>query len=616
MILSMIKSLELINFGGYRSLRLDLAPLTVIIGSNAYGKSTLLHSISVLMAGIDVAAQNASEEDSSRILVRGEPLSAIASVFGGWQELFTRKDAFLADHLEVQGIFEGPSWISKGRLTSKAAPAGQPDVGVELELRIPRDLLLPVTRGASAALINHVSTLRLDETYLSDDELKVASRPGSHAVVVRNRLIRLDEAVIERLNRTLRKLAKAEIIARTTLAEAQAGAPLTIHFRRGGSTFEIRSANHALVNALTLLSEVETQLRHPTETGERLLLLDEPELHLNPLAQAAMAEHLAEVSLAAGAQIVSTTHSDHIVRRLWSHADSAIITIERQFTRLRRLYSQKDLLKALGQTHDLAPFAAINFLASRRVLFIEGETDETILQRCALAYLCSSPERLALFENWTRVQINGVSNAPAANLVERLVSSPLLPRLKRNETLVAAVVLDRDYDKEPRHHIESGSQVIRIEHVWSRHSIESLFIDIDVLDSLLLAALGTAAPANMKDRIREAIASADTDENLREGAEDEFAEFLRRTRQFSGKTAQVEARRRVRANPEIWQRGKDRAEFVLRHVRNTLPSSLQNKVRASISKMLDSIPSEKLWQVKVPSEIATLIDELVTRATA
>jgi predicted ATPase len=612
----MIKLLELINFGGYRSLQLDLAPLTVIIGSNAYGKSTLLHAISVLMAGVDVAARAAPTDDSSNILIHGEPLDAIASVSGDWLELFTRTDAFLADYLEVQGIFDGPSYISKGRLTARVESGGQPEVAVELELRISRALPSLAARGASAALINHVSTLRLDETYLSDEELKLASRPGSQAVVVRNRLIRLDEVAIERLNRTLRNLANAEIVARTTFPEGQAGAPLEIHFRRDGSTFEIRSANHALVNALALLSEVETQLGHPTETGERLLLLDEPELHLHPLAQAAMAEHLAEVSRVAGAQIVSTTHSDHIVRRLWSHADSAIITIERQFTRLRRLYSQKDLLKALGQTHDLTPFAAINFLTSRRILFIEGETDETIVQRCAFAYLGSSPEQLARFETWTRVQLDGASNAPAANLVERLVSSPLLPRLKRNEALVVAIVLDRDYDKEPGHRIQSGSQVERIEHIWSRHSIESLFIDIDILDSLLLAALGAHAPTNMRDRIRAAIAAADTDENLREGAEDELADVLRRTRQFIGKAAQVEARQRVRAKPEIWQRGKDRAEFVLRHVRKTLPSSLQNKVRASISKILEFIPTEKLGQVKLPSEIITLLDELVARAMA
>jgi hypothetical protein len=369
------------------------------------------------------------------------------------------------------------------------------------------------------------------------------------------------------------------------------------------------------VSALSLLSEFEAQLAQPTETGERLLLLDEPELHLHPLAQAAMAEYLAGVSHTTGAQIVSATHSHSIVRSLLSHTNSAIITIERQFSRLRRLYSQKDVLKALRNIHDLASFSAINFLASRHVLFIEGETDETILHRCALAYLCASPERLTRFESWTRVPLDGVSNTPAPELIERLVSSPILPPLNRGEVFVVASVLNRDYDREPGHHVRSGPQVERVDHVWSRHSIESLFIDVGVLESLLLAALGAAAPADIRDRIEVAIAAADSDECLREGAEDEMAEFFRRTRQYNGKSAQVEARRRVRANPEIWQRGKDRAAFVLKHVRDTLPLRLQNKVRSSVHGLLESISVEELWRVKVPPEIISLLGELVTRAT-
>lgn len=610
----MIKSLELSNFGGYRSLRLDFAPLTVIIGSNAYGKSTLLHAISVLMAGVDVATRHAPADNPARWLVRGEPLDSIAPSAGGWQELFTRTQDSPAEHLLVQGTFEGPGWLSEARLTVATAPEGEPDVAVAVESNTARTLPPTVSRGASATLITHVSTLNHDEAYVPDGDFQFTSQSGAHAGFIRNRIIRLDEAAIERINRVLRKLAQAESISMTRLADAQTGVPLTVSFRRNGSTFELNSANHALVSALSLFSEVEAHLAQPSESGERLLLLDEPEVHLNPRAQAMLAECLSEISNSAGVQIVSVTHSHPIVRSILSRPNSAVITIERQFTRLRRLYSQKDVLRALGNTHDLAAFSAVNFLVSRHVLFVEGETDETILEQCALAHFGASPERLARFESWTRVPLGGVSNAPAPELIERLVSSPILPRLDRGEVLVVASVLDRDYDREPGHHLRSGPQVERIDHVWSRHSIESLFIDVDVLESLLLAALGVAAPADIRDRVQAAIAAADSDECLREGAEDELAELFRRTRQYTGKAAQVEARKRVRTNPEIWQRGKDRAAFVLQHVRATLPPPLQNKVRGGIHKLLEAVPVGELRRVKVPAEIISLLDELVTRA--
>lgn len=611
----MIKSLELTNFGGYRSLQLEFAPITVLIGSNASGKTTLLRALSILMAGVDVAARLASEDDSGRMVVPGKPLAALASSSGGWKRLFTQARGSSADHLAVQGIYDGAGWISKGRLTATAFSGAQPSVTMEVEARVPGAPRPLSVRGTSAALIDHVSTLRLDETYLSDDDLRLAADPGAQAATVRNRLIRLDEAAIERLNRTLRKLSKVEIVSRTSLADALAGAPLAVHYRSDGSPFEIHEANHAVVSVLTLFSGIEAQLAGSTAASERLLLLDEPELHLHPVAQAAMAEHLVDIARAAGAQIVSVTHSDHIVRRLFSHPDSAIISIERPFARLKRLHSQKDLLKALGETHDLTPFSAINFLKSRRVLFIEGKTDEAILQRCAIAHFGASSDRLARFELWTPVPLDGVSRAPAADLTERIFSSPFLPRLDRGEAFMIACVLDRDYDKEPRHESSSRPQVDRVDHVWSRHSIESLFVEIDVLESLLLVALGAAAPGNVRERVSAAIAAADSDENLREEAEDELAEVLRRTRQYSGKAAQVEARQRVRANPEIWQRGKSRAEFVLRYIRDSMDASLQNKVKSSVCMILESIRPEDLGRVKVPLEVVALLDELVARAT-
>jgi hypothetical protein len=91
-------------------------------------------------------------------------------------------------------------------------------------------------------------------------------------------------------------------------------------------------------------------------------------------------------------------------------------------------------------------------------------------------------------------------------------------------------------------------------------------VEVDVLESILRNTLGNAAPVDFKDRIQAEIAAADVDENLREESEDELAEHFRRVRKYVGKECQVRARQQVRANPETWQRGKDRAAFVLQHI--------------------------------------------------
>ncbi len=91
--------------------------------------------------------------------------------------------------------------------------------------------------------------------------------------------------------------------------------------------------------------------------------------------------------------------------------------------------------------------------------------------------------------------------------------------------------------------------------------------------------------------------------------------MFRRTRQHSGKKAQQEARRLVRADPEVWQRGKDRAAFVLRRVRESLPLQLQNKVRSSICNILDSTDPADLSRITLPKEVIDVIERLVTIGT-
>lgn len=610
----MIKTIELTHFGGYRSLRLDLAPITVIAGGNAFGKTTLLKAIFLLMQGVDVAIRIAPTEPSGQMIISGDALAFVTLQYGSWNTLFTQTNTFSAEHFAVEGLFNGTGWITKALLTAQKVDVAPPHVTVEIESLIVQGSDRKSVQGPSSALISHINQLRFNENYRSDDELHIVSCSGSKSELVRNWLIRFDEQTIGRLNRILRVVAQAEIVSRTPLSDAQAGAPLAVYFCRGGATFEIQFANHALVSLLALFSEVEMQLARPTLTGECVLLLDEPEVHLSPVIQATIADHIAEISRAAGAQVILVTHSDHIVHRFWRYSDSAILNIEQPFSRFRQLHLQKDVLKAMGRTHDLSLYSVVNFLATRRVLFVEGSTDETILQRCALAHLGKLPEQLDRFNTWTCVSLDGVANVTMADLVKRLVSSSILPHLEPSELVVVVCVIDRDYDKEPMHDVRSGPQVERIDHVWSRHSIESLFVEADILESIILSTLGDAAPLDLKERIHAAISAANADENLREGAEDELAEYFRRTRQYSSKESQAKARQQVRANPEIWQRGKDRAAFVLQHIRAGLPVASQNKVRATISKNLEALTPKQLQTVRVPGEIAFLLDDLVARS--
>jgi energy-coupling factor transporter ATP-binding protein EcfA2 len=604
----MLTTLQLTNFMGYRTLNLELAPFTVILGSNACGKSSLLRAISLLLKGRDVVTQLLPDEMPDPFIIRNSQLDELADTFGGWDNLFTRTPTETTEHLAIHGRFVCGGRTSCIELSVHRSSSG--DLDIMLQAEALSKGFSP--SGTSSAIITHVSTLHLNEVMLSDDELRKSLGAGKQSGIVRNQLVRLAPEAIKRLNRILRKIANAEIVFRTPLADSETGGPLEVYYSRGGTTFEIATANHALISSLVLLCEIETKKSAPMATEGHLLLLDEPEIHLFPSAEIDLAKHLCEVSRAEKTQIISVTHSDHMVRYLLTSSDCTVLNIEQPFSRFRRIHTQEHLLKA--RPHELSSYSAVNFLVSRRVLFVEGGTDETILARCAIAHLGDQPDRLSRFEAWTRVPLGGVTKAPGQDLFERLLLSEMMPDLRQGEKLIVATISDRDYERSPIKSIEQGIQVDSIVRVWSRHSIESLFIDVDVLESLLLAVIKPPASTGLRNLIQAAIAAADVEPILCESAEDELAEHFRRTRQYSGKEAQSAARLIVRSSPADWQRGKDRAAYVLRHVRTSLPISVQNKVRSSIAKMIQSIPPAILSQVDVPAEIVELLEVLVAPA--
>ncbi|MDY7225739.1 ATP-dependent nuclease [Hyalangium rubrum] len=604
----MLTRLELSNYRGFRSLQLELAPLTVIIGRNGYGKSTLLEASLFLMAALDDSRRRGGTyaTPSSAEASPGVLESAVPNV----QAILTREGPSIAPEFSVAADFDR---ATLGHVRLLARPSANGSLTVHLDSGPVPDSPPASMQGASAALIQHVSRILIDEPIRSEAEVEGLSRSGLQSDILRNRLHRLGDAGLERINRTLRALANAEIVRPPALGEATPFLPLAVHFRRDGSTHELGAGNHALISMVSLLVEMETFLSRPSATGEKLLLLDEPELHLHPRNQRALAAHLSDRAREKGAQIVFVTHSVDIASEVSWRADTAVLTFERPFSKPRRLDSQHELLRALSDTHDLMQFASINFLGSRRVLFCEGKSDKAILQRCALAHFHSAPARHGRFERWMIIPLQGVANTPTTQLVERLVSSSLLPTLGPSEALVVVDVKDRDYERQPGRSMHTGNQVERVEQVWHRHSIESLFIDVPVLSSIFRALLGDATPSDLEGLIRDAITAADRDVTLNEATEDEFAEVYRRTRKYYGKAAQQEARQAVRANPEIWQRGKDRANFVLRHIGSHLPTK-QHNIGANVSKLLDAIPRESFQKIVLPVEIVEFLDFLADRA--
>jgi energy-coupling factor transporter ATP-binding protein EcfA2 len=611
----MFRRLMLSNFCGFREFDLELAPVTVFIGPNGSGKSTLLQAMSLLTAEMRAARDTEASVRSDGVRVhriRRRIEDAAWPAGSGWCNLLHRHRDERANAFEIAATFDDVGGVRRGRLVLDAR-SGEPTLEVEVEMTAAQPKcatasIEPPVRAAalSALLLSHLSRVHRDERFVDDAGLNLLQAEGRHGEIVRNGLMRLSPKSIAQINRALRVAEGAELTRCTSFSTAQPNAPLEAIFRRHDTEFELATLNPGLVNFVFLAGQVERL--NEGSPADCALLLDEPEVHLHPRAQAALAERLVRLADRRSAQVVSMTHSIEVARRLGCRAQSAAFALAQTFSRPERLETEEDMVRAFERTHEMAPFASINLVSHRQILFHEGPTDYPILLACARLLFGDQPVRLRRFEKWTPVSLGGAANAPTGDLLGHLVSTKLIRSLDTKDCLSMLTVLDRDYTRKPGFVEIRNGRIFHTKKTWARHSIESLFLDADLLVACLSVLLAGEhiAPEDLERLVAEAVAAADRDPTLLKAAEDALAE------QRKSAAAQDAARAEVRAQPEIWQRGKDRAAFILGYVRRALPIGMQRKVRSTIDGMLDDIPTGHFSPEMVPDEIRGLLEKLAS----
>lgn len=323
----MFTTVMLANYRGFRHVAVDLAPFTIVYGSNGSGKSTLLSALQHLAMSAKLHAQAAAV--GSRLEV---------------SPLFTRERGLSPEFFAEADLSE---WYARRvSLSAESAETG----ALERRLRV-FSTLAPTIPAVSAratsissALLGPTSTVLEEELALSDRELADALQRGRRADVLRNRLVRLGSDSLERVNRELRDLAGAEILTPSPIDGVGAAEPLRVQFRRERATHELASANHAMISLLSLLVDVEQCL---AGEGPKILMLDEPELHLQPRLQGEVAVRLVRRARERGAQLVFATHSPDIGKRLLPRSDAMVLAFPAPLTSPRRVADSEGLRRAL-----------------------------------------------------------------------------------------------------------------------------------------------------------------------------------------------------------------------------------------------------------------------------
>ncbi len=336
----MLTQLELRFFKCFKILRLPLAPLTLLTGLNASGKSSVLQALVLLHQTMR------EHEWSTRLALNGAGVrlgtrsDVVDEVFGrdkfginlGYDESYCAWE-FEGDRrdmsMEIRSVSVNGHLLKRPQVLHYLLP---PTISQGMFGPTPNDpqylpkVLPPDEVKSLYSLINHLRGLTYitaerivpQETYPLEDPhvVNVVGPRGEHAVSVLH--WGRDEPVTD-------ELALSGVFA-TRLWQVQER--MRTFFP--GCTLDLQQAPRANAVTLGLLTSDTTGFHSPIHTGFGLtqtlpivvaalsaapgdiILIENPEVHLHPAGQAQMGQFIADIACA-GIQVLVETHSDHVL---------------------------------------------------------------------------------------------------------------------------------------------------------------------------------------------------------------------------------------------------------------------------------------------------------------
>lgn len=343
----MLSTIELTNFKCFGRLVLPLAPLTLLSGSNAAGKSSALQALVLLHQTIR------EHEWSTRLMLNGDVMQ-LGTVLDVVDKVYGRRsfDVGVVDgELTARWTFTGDR--DEMSMAVEMVRLG----GVEVSApRTLRHLFPPESYDRAETLarrlrdLTYITAERVGprEVYPLEDQLaaKVVGPRGEHAVslLYRGR----DEQVRGAL--LLKDVAPTrlkQIEARMSRVFPGCGLNVQLVPQANAVTLGLRTSDdtdfHRPVNVGFGLTQVlPIVVAALSASADDILVVENPEVHLHPAGQALIGSFLAEVA-ASGVQVIVETHSDHVLNGI------------RRAVRAETLPAGDALLhffRARGQGHD------------------------------------------------------------------------------------------------------------------------------------------------------------------------------------------------------------------------------------------------------------------------
>ncbi len=402
----MLTKLTIRNFKLFESVELELADRVVLIGPNNSGKTSALQALALWDIGVKRWSEKRGAEDvpSTRpgVTINRRDLITmpIPAAKLMWRDLRTqasgegndRKTIFI--EIIAEGVSEGQEWAS----------------GLEFyyaneesfycrTLRMPSGERMSVPKPAAAVRIAYLppmSGLSATETRLDEGAIHVRLGEGRSAEVLRNLCYQVWAADKggpgwQELVDRMKALFGIELDPPDYVRE-RGEIVMSYRSHGGGVKLDISAGGRGQQQTLLLLA-------HMTANPGSVLLLDEPDAHLEILRQRQIYQVLSDVAQRTRSQIIAASHSEVLLSEA-ADRDTVIAFVGKPH-RIDDRGSQ--VLKSLREIGFEQYFQAEQ---TGWVLYLEGATDLAILR--AFAERLDHPAKAAL----DRPFVHYVANQP------------------------------------------------------------------------------------------------------------------------------------------------------------------------------------------------------------
>ena len=381
----MLNRLSIRNFKRFENVDIDLGNPVVFIGPNNSGKTSAMQALALWDIGLkkwnEKRGGRGSPKLRSGVTINRRDVLAVPHPRANllWHDLrvrnVTRVNGVQAtENVRIDIIVEG----ARGNAAWKCGlefDFANPESFYCRPLRLgdgasPERMAVPEDAGSvDIAFLPPMSGLAGTETRLDPGAVNVRLGEGRTAEVLRNlcyRILQERPDQWEVLVRQIKTLFGAELCEPRYVEER---GELTMDYRERGSVLDLSSSGRGLQQTLLILSYMYA---HPNA----VVLLDEPDAHLEVLRQRQIYRLLTESAAEGGNQIIAASHSEVLL----NEAAGRDLVIAFTGTPRRIAGGSSQLLKALA---EIGFEQYIQAEQTGWVLFLEGSTDLAILQAFA-----------------------------------------------------------------------------------------------------------------------------------------------------------------------------------------------------------------------------------------